>query len=498
MSPAPRRFVRIPAGVRHSSGVPEPASSSVSESTLRLLVQGVQDYAIYLVDPDGHVVSWNSGAQRITGYEEKEILGRHFSVFYPARDIAAGKPHRELVAAAGQGRREDEGWRVRKDGTLFWANVVITALHDETGALVGFGEVTRDLTERRRAEQALRDSEERFRLLMNGVLDYAIFMLDPGGRVVSWNAGAERIKGYREGEILGRHVSVFYPAEDVAAGGPERDLLDAAAGGRLEAESWRVRKDSTRFWANVVITALHDDAGDLRGFAMVTRDLSERRAAEQALDERGRLLTHLVEAQEMERRRIAWDVHDDSIQSMVAVGMRLELLRSRVPDELEPTVRRLEETVRGAVGRLRSLTFRLRPPDLDQYGLVTALERHLETEWGRAYSVHSELPEEPPNETAITVFRICQEAFTNVRKHAGASTIHVSLTPDAGGILVRVSDDGVGFAGPVEATDPEHFGVIEMRERAATAGGWWSITGEPGNGAIIEFWLPAQEVTDEQ
>src|SRR5689334_20310553 len=158
----------------------------------RLLVESVSDYAIFALNPGGYVRTWNEGAARLKGYNHAEILGRHFSAFYPPEDVAAGKPNRLLETAARLGRVEDEGWRVRKDGSRFWANVVITALHDELGRLVGYAKVTRDLTERRLAEEALRESEERFRLIVEGVKDYAIFMLDPTGHVSTWNEGARR------------------------------------------------------------------------------------------------------------------------------------------------------------------------------------------------------------------------------------------------------------------------------------------------------------------
>jgi PAS domain S-box-containing protein len=459
----------------------------------RLLVQSVSDYAIFMLDPSGHITTWNPGAQRIKGYREEEIVGQHFSVFYPPEDVAAGKPAWELEHAAAEGRLEDEGWRVRKDGTLFRANVVITALYDETGKLQGYGKVTRDVTERRTAEEALRESEERFRLLVHNVMEYGIFMLDPDGHVVSWNDGAERIKGYREEEIVGQHFSVFYPPEDVAAGKPAWELEQAVAEGRLEDEGWRVRKDGTRFWANVVITALYDETGELRGFGKVTRDMTERRTAELALAERRRLLSHLVEAQELERRRIAWDVHDDSIQAMVAVGMRLQLLAGRVPEEHQPTLRQLEEAVRTSVGRLRNLVVHLRPTTIDQHGLIPALSGYLQdvvTGWGLETDLSADLAHEPPVPLAITIFRICQEALTNVRKHARASRVGITLNTKDGGTLVRVTDDGTGFPDPLRNDPYRHFGMLEMRERAETAGGWWSVTSAPDSGTTVQFWLP--------
>jgi PAS domain S-box-containing protein len=247
----------------------------------RLLVDSVRDYAIFVLDPEGVIRTWNAGAERLKGYTAEESVGRHFSMFYPPDDIAAGKPQQMLEAAARDGRVEDEGWRVRRDGTLFWADVIITALRDPAGTLVGFAKVTRDLTERLRAEETLRQSEERFRLIIQGVRDYAIFMLDPDGRIASWNVGAQRIKGYTPGEIIGRHFSVFYPSEEAVAGKPQWELRVAARDGTYEEEGWRVRKDGASFWASVVITALRNDEGELVGYAKVTRDLTERRAAQE-------------------------------------------------------------------------------------------------------------------------------------------------------------------------------------------------------------------------
>ena len=251
--------------------------SVVDPRLYELLVKQARDYALFLLDRAGRIVSWNVGAQRLKGYAEHEIIGRHFSVFYAREAVESGWPEHELKVALAEGRFEDEGWRLRKDGSRFWANVVITALRDENGRHLGYSKITRDLTERKLHEEALRQSEERFRLLVEGVVDYAIFMLDPEGMVASWNAGAQRIKGYAREEILGKHLSRFFTPEDVAAGKPWEEIAQARRDGRAEAEGWRVRKDGTRFWARAVLSALHDQSGQLRGFAKVTQDLSERR-----------------------------------------------------------------------------------------------------------------------------------------------------------------------------------------------------------------------------
>ena len=259
----------------------------------QLLVESVSDYAIFALDPNGVIISWNAGAQRLTGYKPEEGVGRHFSTLYLPEDVAEGKPTRELAEAARVGRVEEEGWRVRKDGSRFWASAVVTALRDPAGQLVGFANVTRDLSEQRRAEEQLRTSEERLRVLIGSVKDYGIFMLDPDGRVASWNEGARSIKGYEADEIIGRHFSVFYPDAAREIGFPDYELEVARDVGRFEDEGWRVRKDGTQFWANVVITALHADDGTLIGFAKVTRDLTERRLAQQREVEDARRLAEV-------------------------------------------------------------------------------------------------------------------------------------------------------------------------------------------------------------
>jgi PAS domain S-box-containing protein len=305
MAPPPSNVVRL-------SSVP-----SLSWDDCRLLVDSVADYAIFMLDTEGRVATWNVGAEKIKGYKAEEIVGHHFSKFFPPEDVAVGQPERELAAARDLGRFEDENWRVRKDGSRFWANVVITALRDEKGTLRGFGKVTRDLTARRAAEEQSRRAEERFHLLVDAVTDYAIFMLDTEGRVTTWNSGATRVKGYLPEEIIGKHFSAFYTPQDQAEGKPARILETVRREGRYEDLGWRVRKDGSRFWANVVITALQDRNGTLHGFAKVTRDLTERRNAE---EERIRQLRESV------AREAAHASMKDSELRYRALSRRLEVI----------------------------------------------------------------------------------------------------------------------------------------------------------------------------
>jgi PAS domain S-box-containing protein len=324
------------------------------ERRYQYLISGINDYAIYMLDPQGHVSSWNAGAKRFKGYVAQEILGEHFSRFYTEEDRASGLPERALATALREGKYEAEGWRVRKDGTRFWAHVVLDPIYNEDGALLGFAKITRDVTERKQAEDKLRESEQRFRLLVQGVTDYAIYMLSPEGVVTNWNSGAERIKGYTYDEIVGSHFSRFYTAEDQVAGVPRRALSTAAATGRFEAEGWRVRKDGTRFWAHVIIDAVHDDNGRLVGFAKITRDLTEKKRAAEALEAAN---AALYQAQKMESigQLTGGIAHDfNNLLSVLSSGLEvLALQRGESGDN------RTIESMRRAVDRGARLTQQL-------------------------------------------------------------------------------------------------------------------------------------------
>jgi PAS domain S-box-containing protein len=355
----------------HESDRVTHADESESEARFRLLVESVKDYAIFILDPGGHVRTWNLGAQRINGYQAGEIIGKHFSTFYPAEDVAAGKCERELEIAIHEGRFEEEGWRIRKDGSRMWASVTITALRDPGGALAGFAKVTRDLTDRRIAEEETR----RFRLLVETVKDYAIFMLDPAGRISTWNAGAERIKGYRAEEIIGRHFSAFYPPEDVAAGKCERELEVATREGRFEEEGWRIRKDGSRMWASVTITALRNPDGVLVGFAKVTRDLTERRKAEEtarALAEERATLAEKTRIHEFQERFLAILGHDLR-NPLASIDMGGGILRQRTND---PAMIRIIDRMHASSRRMSRMIEQIL--DLTRSRLGGGLELHPE------------------------------------------------------------------------------------------------------------------------
>jgi PAS domain S-box-containing protein len=329
---------------------------SISADIYELLVQSVTDYAIFMLDPEGKVVSWNPGAQRFKGYTPEEIIGQHFSRFYTAEDRAAGVPAEALRTAKEDGRFAAEGWRVRKDGDRFWATVIIDPIH-RNGEFVGFVKVTRDLTEQRAAQMAALETERRFRILVQGVRDYAIFMLDPTGHITNWNAGAERIKGYRTSEILGQHFSRFYTPEDVEDGTPVRALETARTEGKYEAEGWRRRKDGSRFWASVLIDAIYDEQGTIIGFAKITRDLTERREAQLELEQSRE---QLFQAQKMEAvGQLTGGIAHDFNNLLTGITGSLELLGTRLTQGRIKDLDRYIRAAQGAAMRAAALTHRL-------------------------------------------------------------------------------------------------------------------------------------------
>lgn len=418
------------------------------EQRLQLLIDAVTDYGIFLLDPEGHIVSWNAGAQRLKGYSREEILGHHFSVFYPPEAVAAGWPQEELRRAAQLGRFEDEGWRVRKDGSRFWANVVITALREQGGNLAGFAKITRDLTERRRHEEELRQSEERVRLLVESVRDYAIFMLDPDGIVRSWNGGAQAIKGYSADEIVGRHFSTFYTPEAVESGKPARALQIAREQGRVEDEGWRVRKDGSLFWANAIITAVRGSAGELVGFAKVTRDMSERRRLEELERSFRRMNEFLAMLAHELRNPLA------PIRNAVTI-MQLETLASPVLRNCRDVIdRQLTHVTRLVddlldVGRLTTGKIKLRK---ELVRIVDVVHRSAETVRplveARRHNLRIELPAEPVyvSGDSVRLSQVLQNLLVNAAKYTpDAGQIVLKVEQSDGFVCVTVADNGRGI-----------------------------------------------------
>jgi hypothetical protein len=419
-----------------------------SERNLRLLVETVQDYAIFSLDCDGVITSWNLGAQRIKGYTAKEAIGRHFSMFYAPPDVARGWPQEELVRATELGWFEDEGWRLRKDGTRFWANVVITAIKDEQGQLLGFSKVTRDLTERRRHEEQLREREESLRLLVEGVRDHAMFLLDDQGRIKAWNAGGQRLLGYDSLQVLERDVSMFYPEEDRLAGKPKAELASAQSAGHLLVEGWRQRADGTRFWAEVTTTRLDGDGTRPRGFIRIMRDLTERRRAE-ALEMEGRRLSDFIAVLSHELRNPLAPIRNavailDRFTNEPQARWCLDLLGRQIGH-----MTRLVDDLLD-VSRITSGKIHLEPVALELNTLVRmAVDSASAMVKQHGHSLSVRLAPVPIQITGDTtrLTQVVANLLTNAAKYTPPpGRIDVSVRDDGDVATMQVSDTGIGMA----------------------------------------------------
>ena len=439
---------------------------SEGQDDFRLLVDTIQDYGIFMLDPSGKVLTWNRGAQRIQGYQSSEVVGTHFSRFYTKEDQDRGHPSRELAIAAQQGRYEEEGWRVRKDGSQFWTNVVITAIRDQNNNLRGFGKITRDLTDRKLIEGALRESEERFRLIVESAKDYAILMLDPKGFIVSWNQGAERIKGWKSGEILGRHFSVFYLPEEVQAGKTELELEVAAREGRFEDLGWRVRKDGSRFWANVIITALRDDKGILRGFSKLTRDITEKKNAEDELkkaydelEERVEDRTRALLVANRELESFSYSVSHDlraPLRSMDGFSQALlKYYDDKLDDRGKDYLRRIRESAQRMgqliedilnLSKLGRADFQIQEVDLSAMVEKIASElKKSEPCRDVRFTIDPEIRADcDPSLIRLALENLIQNSWKYTSKHPTAR-IQFGATRDAELPVYFIKDDGAGF-----------------------------------------------------
>ncbi len=621
-----------------------PDSLRGAQERFDLVVGNVKEYAIFILDRAGRVATWNAGASIIKGYQADEITGKDVSVFYTPEDRALLKPQTLLAKALADGRVEDEGWRVRKDGSRFWADVVITPIVDPAGELEGFVKVTRDLTarkrdedrlrqserslqttlysigdgvlatdangrvtrvnpvaarltgwseteavgrpigevfhiineetrapailpiarvlaegvvvglanhtalisrdgsehpiadsgapilnadgktigavlvfrdvsEERRAGEALKQSEERLRLMISSVRDYALYMLDPMGRVASWNPGAELIKGYRADEIVGQHFSRFFTPEDVASGRPARELEIAQIRGRFEEEGWRVRKDGTRFWANVVITPIYDASNGLVGFAKITRDLTAQRSAQ---EERVRL----AQAQEAIRLRDDFlSIASHELKTpLTALQLQLRSIRSqvgdgggrladtavratRVAERLANLIDALLDVSRIATGRLK---LSVEPLDLVEVARdVIERLRESAVDAGCAVSLDSRGPIEGRWDR-LRIEQVLTNLLSNALKYAARKPIVVSVARAGDEAVLQVRDDGPGIAEEQMPRLFERFeradstrnyggmglGLYVAREIAQAHGGTIAADNLPGGGASFTVRLP--------
>jgi PAS domain S-box-containing protein len=513
----------------HATGTGERIEDLDDRQRLQLLVDGVIDYAIYLISLDGRVVSWNSGAQRLKCYTPAEIIGRPYRTFFTPEDQAQNLPEHALETALRHGRYETEGWRVRKDGSRFWALAALDAVRNSAGEIIGFAKVTRDMTERQQARDQLVESEQRFRRLVEGVVDYAIFQLDTSGVVATWNSGAERIKGYAAKEIIGQHFSQFYTDDDRKAGVPQRAIATAAREGRFEAEGWRVRKDGTRFMALVVIDAIHDDRGELVGFAKVTRDITERVEAERKLKE---TQAQLSAAQKMEAigQLSGGIAHDFNNLMMIVIG-NLETAQRHVQTlaGTNPNLGRVVGNAMRGAQRAAALTSRLLafsrrqpldPKPLDVNKFLSGAAEFMQRSLGETVEVEAigsaglwQIEADPNHlESALVNLAInSRDAMpgggkitieaTNIYADEGYAQLNPELSTGQY-VLICVSDTGEGMAPDVLGKAFEPFfttkepgqgtglGLSQVYGFIKQSGGHVKIYSEVGHGTTVKIYLP--------
>jgi PAS domain S-box-containing protein len=506
----------------------ERLSASLSDDgRYRLLVEAITDYAVYMLDRDGTVTSWNPGAQRFKGYEASEIIGQHFSRFYTEEDRNTGLPARALEIARRTGKFENEGWRVRKDGSRFWAYVVIDPIRLPSGEVIGFAKITRDLTERKESEEALKKSEEQFRLLVQGVSDYALYMLDPEGRVSSWNSGAQRIKGYAPDEIIGQHFSQFYTEEDRTAGEPQRALGTAAREGRFEKEARRVRKDGSRFWAHVIIDAIRADDGSIIGYAKITRDITERKEAAQKLE---KAREALLQSQKMEAiGHLTGGIAHDFNNLLMAVLGSLELARKRMPDD-KKLVSLVDNAIlgaqRGAILTKRMLAFarrqELKSETVHIPGLVLGMTELLQRSLGQSVSIETRFPlalkpvRADANQMEMALLNLAvnardampeggqiivtaRDAIVRDDEPEGLKAgryVCLSVTDTGEGMDQQTLDHAMEpFFTTKEVGKGTGLGLPMVHGLAEQSGGCFILKSRKGEGTTAELWLPADEKT---
>ncbi len=512
----------------------------LSEERFRLMAEQIVEYGMFMLDPDGRVTSWNPGAERIKGYRANEIVGQHFSRFYTAEDVAQGKPAKELATAAAEGRIHDEGWRVRKDGTRFWADVLITALRDETGTVRAYAKLSRDMTERKRADERLRNeiaereridadlqtlneslvervaertaelsmsnaelqrSELRLSRILDSAMD-AIITVDESQHIVMFNAAAEAIFGYPRGAALGAPLAQFIPERFRASHSSHvRNFGDAGTTSRRMGAQRVVtglRSNGEEFPIDASISHISGDDG--RFYTVILRDVTRRVRAEEALrrskEELRELATMASSAREQEKSRVARELHDELAQSLTALKMDLSWLGERLAPDQEAQLRKLAQMramVDGAITATRRISADLRPLILDDLGLVPAAE-WLVQNFKQRTGIECELVVDPPefdlqDPHATAIFRILQESLTNVAKHAQASQVQIKLQARGTQIELTLRDDGCGFH-VGDPRKPGSLGLAGLRERAYLIDGEITIDSAPGRGTLIEVHIP--------
>ncbi len=500
--------------------------SLTNDSRYRLLVDAVTDYAIFMLDPAGIVTSWNPGAERFHGYRASEIIGKHFSIFYTPDDRQAGMPARVLQIVTSAGRFETEAWRIRKDGTRFWAHVVIDPIRASSGESAGYAKITRDLTEKKRAEEALRREEQQFRLLVQGVSDYSIYLLSLDGMVANWNLGAQRIYGYRPEEIIGRSFSNFYTEDDLQAGRPQIALETAMREGRYEREGWRIRKDGSRFLANVIVDPIRDKSGGVIGFAKITRDITEQTEAKRALEEAREAL---FQAQKMEAiGQLTGGIAHDFNNLLTGILGSLELIETRLAQGRVKELDRYINVAHGSAKRATALTSRLlafarrqtlAPQPINIIRLASGLEDLIHRTVGPTIELIVDIPDDvwaivvDPNQLENALLNLCinardampdggRLAITARNRPSELQSANAQDLPAGEYVVMSVTDTGSGMPKEIIERAFEPFfttkplgegtglGLSMIYGFAHQSGGKAWIESEPGQGTQVHLCLP--------
>jgi PAS domain S-box-containing protein len=490
-------------------------------SRLHSFIDGALDYAFVQLSPDNLIADWNKGAERLLGYKEEEVLGQPGAIFFTPEDVNAGQVQEELKTARSKGSAADERWHMRKDGSRFWGSGTVTPLMDSNGVLSGYSKIFRDLTERKLAEDRLRQSEEHFRLLVENVTECALFQVDREGRISGWNPGAEKTFGYAQEEIVGKPFDLLFSEEDRATGWPGNDLK-LAFDGCTENERWVVRKDGSRLYARWFSSTLRDVHGQIAGLVKILRDETDRKlkddlkaraeelereylqaqferatsALESTKEDLKALAGNLLTVQEEERRRIARELHDDLAQRLAMLSVGLSRLKNSVPvDFLEARdeLSRLEQQTSAISNDVRGLSHQLHPSLLDDLGLAVALDNLVEE--FRATGTHQftfeadEIGDTLSPPAAGALYRIAQEAMRNISKHATRGPVTVRLKKDERKLILSISDSGPGFD-PEVARGRGGLGMISMTERAILIGGTLTIGSKAGGQTTVTVTVP--------
>jgi PAS domain S-box-containing protein len=526
-----------------------------SEQRYHLMVEEVQDYAILYLNREGIVENWNKGAEKIKGYLAEEIIGKSFSIFYPEHERQNKLPEQLLQEAVNKGKVIHEGFRVRKNSSLFWASVAITAVHDQDGNVIGFSKVTHDLTEKKVADdrikqnakqleqknetlqqlnETLAQSEQRYHLMVEEVEDYAILYLNREGIVENWNKGAEKIKGYKAEEIIGKSFSLFYPEQDRKNSLPEYLLEQAMEKGKVIHEGYRLRKNGSLFWASVAITAVHDEKDNVIGFSKVTHDLTEKKAADDKIRENAEQLAQKnkdLEKMNVELQSFAYVSSHDLQEPLRKIQTFASRILSKEAATLSDNGKDYFKRIQESAGRMQTLI-----QDLLAYSRTSTTDRAFEkADLGKiAEEVKLDIKETNPEKDAVIEINSLCEAHVipfqfrqllynlvnNAIKFAkpgipphitissetvkGAEVKTENLDPKISYCHISVADNGIGFDPQYSKRIFEVFQRLHGKEEYSGTGiglaivkkivdnhnGAISATGKIGGGARFDIYLP--------